>query len=555
MSHEPRIPLWMPIGALALVLFAVGWIRARHTQPAALAPGRSTTARAPSPTPEPVAPSHNAAEPPLAVPAEPARAAPAASESLPPVVLLHGRVRDASGAPLPDVMLSLVDAAGHAASVNQSEGSYITGGLAPGRWTASLSGQGISPLQETLELTAEPALVEHDFIADVRRTVPVALRTPQGGELQSALEDFKLDPRMALRLSLMATREESPAPWKPSGLNRLSGNSCGVFKERDYSGRSPLPEGCCGTFEFRVAPPLWMHVVLGHVRLASMRIEEIPERLEMVVDPVRVRDACGGVILRAVDSENGAVLPDSYADFGTLQMGGQMSKEGEQLAVHGIAPGAYYLRLSAKGHCMVTRELEIGAGQTLDLGDVPMPPTRPLRLHVTDAEGTPQELMLTLYALVPGDARATRALFQDNMHLMCKADGIADLSFICPGKWVVLVDRMPGGAAESRKPVLGARPWILDATCTDCPESTLVLEPTSELALVPGSAAAIGLSYWIDTPDGLPAQASSIWSAEPQRLRLAPGQYTLTVEDPDGVELLRKSIELGATPVEIPLPR
>jgi hypothetical protein len=38
-------------------------------------------------------------------------------------------------------------------------------------------------------------------------------------------------------------------------------------------------------------------------------------------------------------------------------------------------------------------------------------------------------------------------------------------------------------------------------------------------------------------------------------MRLAPGQYTLTVEDADGIELLRKSIELGAKPVEIQMPR
>jgi hypothetical protein len=556
MSRELRIPLWMPIGALALALLAVGWLRTARAQPSPLSPGPSATSATPRLAPEDVAPPRNAVEQPVAAPIVRAAVAPEQpSETRPPVVLLHGRLRDAAGAPLPDVMLSLADAAGHPASVNQSEGGYITGGLAPGRWTASLSGQGIAPLQETLDLAAEPALVEHDFVVDVRHRVPVALRTPAGTELFTALEERKLDFRATMRLSLVATREESPRPLIPSGLSRLPGNSCGVFEPRDHNGRTPLPEGCCGTFEFRAAAPLWMHVVLGHVPVASLRIDEIPERLEIVVDPERIHAACGSVILRAVDPQSGAPLPEASATFGTQQMGGAMTKEDERLVLHGLSPGAYYVRLMAKGRCMVAREFVLGAGETLDLGDVPMPPTRPLKLHLTDAEGKPQELLLTIYALVPGDPRATRGRFQDSMHRSSDADGIADLSSVMPGKYVVLLQRQPGRGAEDRKPVLGARPWILDADCTDCPESTLVLGPTSELVLVPASAAAIGLAFWIDTPEGLPAMASSIYRAEPRRVQLAPGPYTLTVEDQDGNELARRPIELGATPLEIQLPR
>jgi hypothetical protein len=263
----------------------------------------------------------------------------------------------------------------------------------------------------------------------------------------------------------------------------------------------------------------------------------------------------GSVLLRPVDPKSGAPLPDASATYGTMQFGSQMIREGERLVLRDIAPGAYYLRLVAKTGCMVTRELVLNAGQTLDLGDVPLPSTRPLKLHIADADGKPLEVYFNLYALVPGDPRATQGRFQDSMSFKSDADGIADLSYLAPGKWVVHIDRGPGGKPDPHKAVLGARPWILDATCTECPESTLVLEPTSELVLVPASAAGIGLRFWIDTPDALPVVASSIWGAEPQRLRLAPGQYTLTVEDQDGIELLRKSIELGAKPVEIQMPR
>ena len=556
MTHERRIPLWMPIGALALVLFAVGWIRTRHAQPAALAPGHTVGSGAPDPIPDSPTRAREPIEtPPVAQP-EPARVAPAVvSEALAPVVLVHGRVLDASGAPLSKVMLTFVDGAGHPASVNQSQGTYLTGGLAPGRWIASLRGQGLAPLQETLELAAEPALVEHDFVAEVRRRVPVALRTPEGAELGAVLDERRLDTRVSMRLTILATREESPPPFKPTGLDRLPGNTCGVYTERDMMGRPPLPEGCSGTFEFRAAPPLWMHVVLGHERLASMRIDEIPERLDLVVDPDRIQSACGSVILRAVDAETGAALANAGANFGTMQSASSMTKEGEQLAVHDLSPGAYYFWLTAPGRCMIRREFVLAAGETLDLGDVPMPAPRPLKLHFTDTDGRPLEVGFNLYALVPGDPRATKGRFQDSMGFKSDADGVASLSSLAPGKWVVRINRDTQGKPDPRKAELGARPWVLDATCTECPESTLVLEPTSELTLVPASAASIGLSCWIDTPDGLPVESSRLYDLEARRLRLAPGPYTLTVEDEDGVELMRRPFEMGSAAVEIRMPR
>src|SRR5689334_19540816 len=224
MSRKTRIPLWMPIGALALVLLAVGWLRARHSPAPALVPGPSSGSPTPGPAPESGAGAPRALEQAGTTQADRVAVVSApVDEAHPPVVLMHGHLRDESGAPLEGVWLSLTDGAGHTASVNQSEGTYLTGGLAPGRWKASLSGQGITPLQETLELAAQPAIVEHDFIAVVRRRVLVELRTPDGDELFQALDERKLDLRATMRLALVATREESPRSLKPSGLNRAPG--------------------------------------------------------------------------------------------------------------------------------------------------------------------------------------------------------------------------------------------------------------------------------------------------------------------------------------------
>jgi len=508
MPHESKIQLWRPIAALAFALFAVGWIRTPRSQPAVLVPGHSPAANLPSPTSDPIASALTPREDHVAATTKANLPSPAqVGESPSRVVLLHGRLCDAAGVALPDPRLSLTDANGSTASVNVSDGRYVTGGLTPGRWIANLTGPGIAPRQETLDLAAEPALVEHDFVTEVRRRVPVALRTPEGVELYSAMKDSKLAAGVLRHLSILATREESPPPWKPSGLDRLRGNSCGVFDAGNPSARTPLPEGCSGTFEFRVAPPLWMHVVLGHERVASRRIDEIPEQLELVVDPARILNVCGNVLLRPVDSQSGAPIPDAWAMYGTLQSGSSMTKEDERLVLHGISPGAYYVRLGAKDRCMVTREIVVGAGETLDLGDVPMPLARAFRLHFADREGKPLAVEFNLDRLVPGDPRATMGLV-NNLRYVSKADGVADLPSVAPGSWVVRIGRQAiGNGPGSSEPSLCMRPQVLDTSDPGISEATIVLEPACEIVLLPRSADARGLRFYLDTLDGLPVRA------------------------------------------------
>jgi hypothetical protein len=117
----------------------------------------------------------------------------------------------------------------------------------------------------------------------------------------------------------------------------------------------------------------------------------------------------------------------------------------------------------------------------------------------------------------------------------------------------VRVDRqLVGNGPGTSEPQLSTRPLIID---TSGPEVTIVLEPVGELLLVPRTAESRGLRCYVDTPDGLPARSRGIYNGSPFKIGLAPGPYVLTIEDEDGVELLRRSIEIGPKPVEVEVPR
>jgi len=262
------------------------------------------------------------------------------------------------------------------------------------------------------------------------------------------------------------------------------------------------------------------------------------------------------VRLRAVDAQNHAVLPDAGAMLGTLQMGGRfLKREGDALVMHGLAPGAYSLEIMAASRCGETREFVLRAAEDLDLGDVSLSAVRPFALHFTDRDEKPLAIEFNLERLVPGDPRATMARFAYRTY-RSQPDGTADLQSVSPGRWVVRIDRqMAGNGPGMEEPTVCARPTVIDTSDPAASEAKIVLEPVGELVLLPRSASVRGLRFYLDTLEGLPARSGHLYDGSPLRIGIAPGPYRFSIEDEDGIELLRRSIEIGPKAVEVEVAR
>jgi len=334
-------------------------------------------------------------------------------------VLLYGSVVDPEGEPVELEALELEDEGARARDASSTMGSYAIGGLAPGRYTLSAEARGFLTRREGFVLPASAEHCRHDLVLEPALSIPVRLLDENGTLIAE-------EPRSG-RLALDVVATPTAPTGSLCGLCREPGPvyGCGEFARADvFHLVRELPVGYSGLLRLRVAPPVYVSVVLLDATLATRRVDGPVSELVFTLERAAIEQRLGGIRARFVDALTGRPISDGKAALDPPSMssaGGDPTDSDGSATFPARAPGLYELRFFHDGHERVSRHVRVSSGRVDDLGEVPVWPAAKLRGRVLDARGEP--VSACLFALPrdrvrgpadldPADARGVTGWFE-----------------------------------------------------------------------------------------------------------------------------------------------
>lgn len=296
------------------------------------------------------------------------RAAPAFDAAL--GVVLHGRVTDEAGAPIPGAHLGLRDAEWNSAgAATDADGRYALPGLACGTWTATIGVAGFATYQRTVEI-AEATDVRHDVRLVRSAQIVVAARRADGTPLTPAGRDVRLR-----RWWCAYVLREVPDRLPAGNSAYLPDFGLGRFRQQNDGRRQAANVDELGVLDVDVPPPYFVVLAHGAAVVASRYVAVPTERVEFSIDEDAYARSTGAVRVRLVDAATG--MPVAGASLRCADSSGWGAPPGPTDAdgvrrFDGLRPGIMALETheDVPGRARLRLSVEIAPGATTDLGDV-----------------------------------------------------------------------------------------------------------------------------------------------------------------------------------------
>lgn len=499
----------------------------------------------------------------LQPPREPdGRAAASSRVHVPGKGIVHGRVRDESGAPLEPwtPAVALFDARGEAREVEtDGRGRFTFAGVGAGRWRIAAEAVGYRRAEEELEL-AEGEAREAELLLTKLPWLVVRVRTPEGEPLAQVVRGEAGLGMLRYELVARVTPTPSPAPIQGAAFGAFSwtlaqhcanspSSACSANQAEFGSywrGRTLLqelgPDGI-GILVLDREPPLFVELLRGEEVLARERVEPGSDEVRFVLTGAELRARSAGLRVSVLDAATltplvgTATFQRPLADplEWTLDANGALEAEG-------LAPGVGELRIASDGHELLRRELVLAAGQTLELGELLLQPEARLELRVEDGLGRP---LAARFALAPLDAAVPRFLADE---FLSDASGSLRAGSLRAGRYLVRTTD-DGARAED------GSVWALAATeVTTGEPTTLRLVPAAELVLLGTGSLPFRTTLRL-ARDGLVLFESPLVAGWLPRFALAPGDHHLDLFDARGAALGARAFTLSSTGLELDLAR
>ncbi|NOT30667.1 MAG: hypothetical protein HOP15_09505, partial [Planctomycetes bacterium] len=254
-------------------------------------------------------------------------------------------------------------------------------------YTLVARARGFLSLREELELRGE--CERHDLVLEGALSIPVKLLDENG--VLIAYDDNPVRPQ----LEVVATRTAPAGALCGFRSNPGTLHGCGEFARNTvYLPVPELPLGYSGLLRLRVAPPVYVSVVLRDATLATQRVEGPLAELVFTIERARLEGQLGGIRARFVDALTGQPILGGQAGLdppSTYSNGGIPLDEQGSATLLGRAPGLYALRFFHDSYEELSRGVRVPVGRVEDVGDVPVWPAATLRGTVLDAEGQAAE--------------------------------------------------------------------------------------------------------------------------------------------------------------------
>lgn len=466
---------------------------------------------------------------------------------------LSGMLLDPAGVPIFGSWSSgvaLMDAKGFKRYSDAREsGRYGFQGLPLGSYSLIADAHGYLRVEDTLELGASRPVLEKDITLVPQPKIRIRAITPEGQSLQEALGSAH---RPAGILVPVATREDPG-----DRFDEVRGSLNNPFGVGTFWNYGPPVESLTaeylGVVYLRCELPV--HVSLVHYHHV-LRTVEVPPGEDEVTFVLSVEDLLADLAtlrFRVEDELTGRGIPDGSCFLnGPVLARHKIGPEGI-VAIEGIAPGRYSLRVAAKGFETLNLSVQAKPG-IMDLGALRLVRAVRVLVHVVEVDGTPSRAKFFLRVLDPETRRVVDR--DDTFRYGCERAGELELTQL--GRKLYCLQVAPNGPPDDEPG--GSPNWVsenvlLDTRNGPIADVEVVLRPAARLVLRLDEANTQSSTFQIYDERDLWVMGSRFYDRSPRPLELAPGKYRVAVCDLDGKELSSRSVTVDSEPTVLELSR
>lgn len=378
--------------------------------------------------------------------------------------VIYGRVTNGAGALVPAyVWFTRAGEAKAAANVHVDERSpcFAIAGLEPGELTFQSRATGYKEARGTIVIPPATPRLRHDIVLQEAWELSVKIVTPDGTPLSTALAAAAKDrPGLfQVEVAAIATATKPAGDFPLSGLREMA-FGLGRWQSARYGsmrGEKQKPKDVAGVIELDAKQPIWVSAVMRHRVLTSIAVEAGQPEAVLTVALEQILKDLGTIRGRVVDA-TGKPLAKVRVGFGDQQSGGGGKPVGDDGRFEGtnLRPGL--LTLEVYGEQVSMRPLVLlQPGQTLDLGDVPVPALRTIKGRCEGLTSKPESFSITT---MPLDPPVHPALRHDSAYAQVAADGSFTL-YLTEGRHRVRASGAGGAVVEIDTRALGDETLVL----------------------------------------------------------------------------------------------
>jgi RNA polymerase sigma factor (sigma-70 family) len=487
-----------------------------------------------------------------------------AGSSADAVRFVYGAAVDVAGATLPKSELRMWSSAPNDRSLPTRQspwsesierGAYAIAGLAPGKWSLELRVPGFRTVERTFDVAEGDAARRLDLVASRAVTIPVWIETPKGTPLFDACphpgKGHERHSCLFTHLAIVALADAPPEQFPPNDSANSSHLGVGRFLARSdhplhWSEETPpLPAGADGAIVTARRPPLWVALLLKHVVVAHVRVDDPEAGVRLVVDPEAITRLTGSVHLRVVDPETHAPLAKRQIFAGDRQgwWHAEVFTDADGVArIVDVPPGLLPIDFWETEREELSLRVRVDPGADVDAGTVALARAVSIEGSIRDDAGRPVAAFLRAIDL---DRRRDHSPFDRGPTAHASDDGVfrfgsPSLGGIGRGRFLIV--------AESRDHAIAS---ALVDTSQGFAAPLELRAPIGTPVTFQDLRFEEGMTYELADASGRTIDADIGFGS----LRLVPGRYVLTAWREDSMAL-SLPFELGteAATVVVPVP-